>query len=475
MIGSFGFLLKTWAHEQPEAIAIDGPRGTVTYAELKTQTLAWARWLRMGGMHPGVTVGLAVRDETQHLLITLALLQLGARQVTLASQGTQPQNAYLCDRVEVTSCLTDFDFSAPGGLPTLRLPGKPPDAPTLPAYEAFSEGGIYLTGSSTTDTPKIFFTTQSFLAMQALRGFGDYRGERVYRSASVELSSAKRIRLYTLYLGGTSVLKMDKDKSIHAMCHDHHVTWLELTTFNAQDCVRASQSLGPLPEHTKVRIGGARVPTELRINFINKVCPRLHISYAANEIGGITFCTPDKVTDERESVGQILPCLSLEIVDEADLPVPSGVVGHVRMKSSGMAEAYVGNVDASRHAFRNGWFYPSDMARIDQDGHLVLHGRRDDMMILTGITIFAADIERMLESCSQVMEAACFPMKSPVHGEIPVAAVLLYSEEEITAADLLSLARRALGTSAPRAIFILNEFPRNSKGKVVKRQLAKMF
>ena len=475
MIGSFGLLLETWAHEQPEAIAIDGPRGTVTYAELKTQTLAWARWLQVGGLHAGVTVGLAVRDETQHLLMTLALLQLGVRQVTLASHETQTQHAYLCDRVGVTSCLTDHDFSAPGGLPVLRLPGTPPDAPALSDSEESHGGGIYLTGSGTSGIPKIIFFPASFLAMQALRCYGDYRGERVYRTLSVEFNSTKRMRLYTLYLGGTCVLKMDKDKSIHAMCREHRVTWLELGTFTAQDCVRASQTLGPLPEHTKVRIGGARVPIELRKNFSEQVCPRLHISYGANEIGCVAFCLADKVTDERESVGQILPCMSLEIVDDADLPVPSGVVGHVRMKSSGMAEAYVGNEDASRYAFRNGWFYPFDMARIDPDGHLVLHGRRDDMMILNGTSIFPAEIERMLESCPQVMQAACFPLMSPVHGASPVAAVVLRSGEEITAADLLSLARHALGVSAPRAIKILNEFPRNSHGKVDKRQLPEMF
>ena len=194
MIGSFGFLLETWANEQPDTVAIDGPGGALTYAELKTQTLAWARWLHMGGVHAGLTVGVAVRDEPQHLLLTLALMQLGTRQVTLASHETQDQHRYLCDRVGVTSCLTDFDFSAPGKLPALRLPGTPPDAPALSASEESHEGGIYLTGSGTTGIPKIVFFSQSFLAMQALRGYGDYRGEPVYRTASVEFNNSKRLR-----------------------------------------------------------------------------------------------------------------------------------------------------------------------------------------------------------------------------------------------------------------------------------------
>ena len=435
----------------------------------------WARWLYAADVRPGMTVGVAVSDEALHLTVTLALLRLSTKQVTLASHETQDQHKYLCDRVGVTCCLTDFDFSAPAGLPVLRLSGFAPDAPELPALDELDEGGIYFTGSGTTGIPKIIFFPQSYLAMQAMRGYVDYRGERIYKTASVEFNNSKRLRLYALYLGGTCVLRMDKDKSIHAMCREHQVTWLEVTTFTAQDCVRASQSLGPLPEFTKIRIGGVRVPIELRKAITEKVCPRLYITYGATEIGGVAFCPPEKVTDERESVGQCLPCVNLEIVDDADQPVPRGVVGHVRVKASGMAELYVGNEDATRSTFRNGWFYPSDMARIDEDGFVVLHGRRDDMMILNGINIFPAEIERVLENFPQVMEAACIALRSPTHGEIPVAAVVLNAAHEITSTELLSLARRALGVRAPRAIHIVADFPRSSQGKIVKRELAGLF
>jgi acyl-coenzyme A synthetase/AMP-(fatty) acid ligase len=97
------------------------------------------------------------------------------------------------------------------------------------------------------------------------------------------------------------------------------------------------------------------------------------------------------------------------------------------------------------------------------------------MMILNGINIYPAEIERVLESFPQVMEAACIPLKSPTHGEIPVAAVILNAGHDITAAELLSLARRALGVRAPRAITLVTEFPRSSQGKVAKRQLAELF
>ncbi len=113
MISTFGDKLRNWAAEQPDDIAIDGPQGAISYALLKISTTSWAQWLHLEGMHSGATVGLAIRDEALHLVVTLALLQLGVKQVTLASQDSAIQHAYLCESLGVARCLTDFDFSPP--------------------------------------------------------------------------------------------------------------------------------------------------------------------------------------------------------------------------------------------------------------------------------------------------------------------------------------------------------------------------
>ena len=59
------------------------------------------------------------------------------------------------------------------------------------------------------------------------------------------------------------------------------------------------------------------------------------------------------------------------------------------------------------------------------DGQLIVQGRRDDMIVLNGLNIFPAEIERVLERHPAVAEAAALPLASPVHGQIPVAAVVL--------------------------------------------------
>jgi acyl-CoA synthetase (AMP-forming)/AMP-acid ligase II len=101
-----------------------------------------------------------------------------------------------------------------------------------------------------------------------------------------------------------------------------------------------------------------------------------------------------------------------------------------------------------RH-FRDGWFEPGDLATLDVDGQLVIHGRADDMMIMNGINIYPVEIERILERHPAVETAAAFPLPSGVHGQIPVAAVELRAGMRCAGGELVAFARDALGVRAP--------------------------
>lgn len=97
------------------------------------------------------------------------------------------------------------------------------------------------------------------------------------------------------------------------------------------------------------------------------------------------------------------------------------------------------------------------------------------MMILNGISIFPAEIERVLESHPAVASAAALPLASAVHGQIPVATVELHPGMSCDAGELLVWARAALGVRAPRRVVVVAALPRNAQGKVVGRELALRF
>ncbi|CAG0949376.1 Long-chain-fatty-acid--CoA ligase [Burkholderiales bacterium] len=137
-----------------------------------------------------------------------------------------------------------------------------------------------------------------------------------------------------------------------------------------------------------------------------------------------------------------------------------------------MARGCVGDPVATARHFRDGWFLPGDLASQDAGGELRIHGRRDDMMIMNGINTFPVEIERVLETHPAVAVAAALPIASPLHGQIPVAAVELVAGAACSATALVDLARRELGIRAPRRIEIFATLPRNAQGTIVKREIA---
>jgi acyl-CoA synthetase (AMP-forming)/AMP-acid ligase II len=95
-------------------------------------------------------------------------------------------------------------------------------------------------------------------------------------------------------------------------------------------------------------------------------------------------------------------------------------------------------------------------------------------MILNGINVFPSAIEDTLESHVDVQEAVAYSLKSRVHGEIPVAAVVLRPQARARTPDhLLDFCRQSLGIRGPRQIVVVDRIPRNAAGKPLRRELGR--
>ncbi|MCC7114276.1 MAG: long-chain fatty acid--CoA ligase [Burkholderiales bacterium] len=467
--------LRRHAERQGDVIALEDVAGRIAYRDLVRLVAGVARRLREAGVTPEACVGLTVRDEIDHLLTVLALLELGARQVVLASHAPATARLDLASRVGVTHVVGDIDsdriagasFIDVGALSVRASDDRPPAwSPTRP-----DAGALLLTGSGTTGRVKLLCFTQRDLAAQASHPPVDPRGGRLLQMASAEHNNAKRMRLYALHAGGTCVLRSGASLTAHGLCAALRPTWLELATVHAVALVAACRVEGRLPESTNVRVGGSRVPESLRRAIVEHATPRLHVSYGATEVGAVGVAAPS-MHDTPDCVGRPMPGVEVEVRDEHGRPAAPGEPGDVRIRAPGMARTYVGDPEATARHFRDGWFVPGDVGSWTADGRLCIHGRRDDMMIMNGMNIHPFEVKRALEAHPQVAAAAAFPLASDVHGEIPVAAVELGPGATATAAALVAWARERLGARAPRRVFVVDAFPRNAAGKVLRNALA---
>lgn len=472
--------LRAHARRQPDAPALMTPQRTLSYAALDGLADRACTWLHAQGVRAGDVVALALGDTVATAAALLGVMRLGAAALPMkpgplaAPQYEQlreagagllllpPGAAQQAQQAQAVRTLA-FDVDALGT--AAPEPDLLCERPSVPAY--------ILVGSGTTGRPRLMpLSHATSLARSLLL-------ERVYPLAATD----RLLMLSALHLGtplsrGLAVWRLGACIAVWDQQADL-VEWIARLRPNAMHIavIHAQQLLErwarrPDVDLSGIRatfIGASRVADDLRLRLRRDLKANLHINYGSNEACTLSFARPGDVDTVPGTVGRPPPGVTLEIVDAQDRPLAPGAVGQVRVRSSAAIAGYLGEGDAGR--FSNGWFYPGDLARWDADGQLIHCGRADEMMICNGINVYPAEIERTMAAHPAVQDVAALPLPHGVAQEVPACAVVLRAGQQVTPAQLLAYGRQLLGFSAPCAVALLAELPRNERGKVVRADL----
>lgn len=463
-MGRYLTRLEALTHRTPHATAVLGENRVLSYRHLLERVDSAASWLSAHGVAAGSRVGLTIADEIENLVATLALLRAGAWQITLASHDSHEVHADLARQTDATHHVSEREGALLPGVQALSWPAQLPAA----AFEWIgAEGGLFLRTSGTTGKSNLVPFTESDIAIQAERN-PEYRTGRHLRLASIEHNNSKRHRLYCLYMGAVGVFRPPELFDVADFCLRHAVSCVDMSIMHAVDL--AHRGRGNM-QGIDIRVGGSSTPYTVRQQLEERVSRRLYVRYGSTETGTIALCGPGQ-HDTDEAVGAIVDGLEVEVVDDEARPLPTGSTGHIRIRGEGIAGSYWKGQEQSARRFRDGWFWPGDVGYLRADGHLVLKGRSDEMIVLNGVNIFPAELERVLEEYPGVRSAAVAALKSKVHGDIPVAAVELDGTRVVAQIELMRFARNKLALRAPRMIVFVDSLPRNSQGKIVRRDVA---
>ena len=185
---------------------------------------------------------------------------------------------------------------------------------------------------------------------------------------------------------------------------------------------------------------------------------------------------PDEIVASRikhlSSIGKPLPDVEVRVVDENGQFVSYGVSGEIIAKSPRLMTGYWKQPAETDQALHDGWLYTGDLGYQDSDGYIYLEGRAKDFIKRGGEMVSPEEVEHVLQEVPGIEDCAVIGLPDETWGERVVAVVVTGSGYLNVTEDLIldhcqSLAR----FKRPEQVIFMSELPRNSLGKVLKKNL----
>lgn len=197
--------------------------------------------------------------------------------------------------------------------------------------------------------------------------------------------------------------------------------------------------------------------------------------YGMTEIG-MALSNPLRGERVPGSVGMPLPGVEVQLVGDDGKAVAPGAQGEIEVRGPNVFAEYWGEPDATRDAFRGGWFRTGDTAVFEKGGYRIL-GRTDiDILKTGGHKVSALEIEEVLRKHPAVAECAVVGVSDSEWGQRVAAAVVLNDGDALDLPSLRNWAKELLATyKLPSRLLLLDALPRNATGKVRKSAVATLF
>ncbi len=197
--------------------------------------------------------------------------------------------------------------------------------------------------------------------------------------------------------------------------------------------------------------------------------------YGMTEIG-MALSNPLRGQRVPGSVGKPLPSVEVQLIGENGRPVAPGTPGEIEVRGPSVFAEYWGKPDATRDAFRDGWFRTGDTAVIENGVYRILGRTNIDILKTGGHKVSALEIEEALREHPAVAECAVVGVPDPEWGERVAAAVVLKGEDGLDLHSLRAWAKDFLAPhKLPSRLLVLDALPRNAMGKTMKPAIATLF
>jgi acyl-CoA synthetase (AMP-forming)/AMP-acid ligase II len=475
---------------------------TITYAELDGIVAAVAAGLAAAGIAAGDRVALFLGNCWEFLATIFACQRLGAIAVPIGTRQRRAELEFLLNDCGARALIFEAKladavprpasldhslglFAARGEVAGARpfaallacasaVPPRPPIAE--------EDTAVILYTSGTTGRPKGAQLTHLGIlhsAMTFARCFGLGTGDRGLVAVPLaHVTGLVAVSLTSLIVGGAVVLMYREYKTdpFLELASRARITFSILVpaiytlAANHADLERYDLSAWRIG-----CFGGAPMPVAT-IETLARKLPHLALlnAYGATETTSPTTIMPSSAWhDHADSVGQVVPCGEVKVVDETGAPVPPGTPGELMIAGPMVVPGYWQRREANAGEFADGFWRSGDVGSIDAEGFVRIFDRRKDMINRGGFKIFSAEVENVLMGLTGVAECAIVGRPDPVLGERVHAFVVPQEGAALAPDDVRQFCATQLADyKVPETVTVERApLPRNANGKIQKAAL----
>ncbi len=472
------------ARQQPGKLAFVFKGETISFSHALVRVNQIGHTLEKLGLKRGEKLAIWLPNCPLYIMAYLATFGLGATVIPIDIMATRDEVVRILNHGEASILITNRAPEIKDYVPSLRYiisdfdKFLSPDKTSLPGIRDEEDNALIIYTSGTTGQQKGVMLTYKNLGFPIMTfDYFDIKPDCILCAVPFSHEAGSLHTLFQASMGSTLVILerfipgkflkyIEKYKADLLFAPPAIIEALLKTTEIEKASLKSLKWIAPFGAPCHPRVFQAFIKMFPHINVITGY--GLTESSAPNVI--LPIDAPLEKRIKKGILGRPAPWVKVKVVDDKGNELPTGKIGEILLKGPFVMKGYYNEGELTKEVLRDGWLYTGDLGYLDEDGYLYIAGRKKDVIITGGLTVYANEVEFIISEHPKVAEVAVVGVPDSLRGEVVKAVIV--PKGNIKREEIISYCRKRLaGYKVPRIIEFRENLPKTASGKIKKAEL----